>query len=161
MVKFRAAAVAMFIAVAIPSVAFAAASAPVVRNDQGVTVIEQQDNAAPLAHATLVLRAGLNRQTMSQNGLAALTAQTILRTPVDGTPLEDAVAAHGGGVHFEVEPNDVRFAVESTPSQAAGVFDLFRRALAAPAFDPKTVSSARTALQTQIAMNQQVALQVG
>ena len=157
--KFRVALTALLCAFALPSVAFAAA--PAVRNSEGTTIIEQQDPAAPLAHVTFVVRAGLNRQTMSQNGLAALTAETILRTAVDGTPLEDAVAAHGGGVHFEVDPSDVRFAIESTPAQAPAVFDLVRRAFAAPAFDPKTVSSARGALLTQIAMNQQIALQVG
>ncbi len=157
--KSRVAALALICAFALPSVAFAAA--PVVQNSSGATLIEQQDNAAPLVHVTVVVRAGLNRQTMSQNGLAALTAQTVLRTAVDGTPLEDALAAHGGGVHFAVDPGDVRFAVESTPAQAPAVFDLFRRAIAAPAFDAKTVTSARTALQTQIAMNEQVALQVG
>ncbi len=157
--KIRVALTALLCAFALPSVAFAAA--PAVRSSQGTTIIEQQDTAAPLAHVTFVVRAGLNRQTMSQNGLAALTAETILRTPVDGTPLEDAVAAHGGGVHFEVDPADVRFAIESTPTQAPVVFDLVRRAFAQPAFDAKTVSSARGALLTQIAMNQQIALQVG
>jgi len=158
-VKSRAAALALICAFAFPSVALAAA--PAVSNSGGTTVIQQQDNAAPLVHVTFVVRAGLNRQTMAQNGVAALTAQTILRTAIDGVPLEDAVAAHGGGVHFTVDPSDVRFAVESTPAQASTVFDLFRRAVAAPAFDAKTVTSARGALQTQITMNQQIALQVG
>jgi predicted Zn-dependent peptidase len=162
-VKIRVTAIALLCALALlPSVAFAAAAvAPAVRNSQGTTIIEQQDNAAPLVHVTFVVRAGLNRQTMTQNGLAALTAETILRTPVDGTPLEDAIAAHGGGIHIAVDPSDLRFAIESTPTQASAVFDLVRRALAAPAFDPKTVSAARSALLTQIAMNQQIALQVG
>lgn len=157
--NLRVAALALMCAFALPSVAWAAA--PTVRNNGGTTFIEQQDNAAPLAHVTLVVRAGLNRQTMAQNGLAALTAQTILRTPVDGAPLEEAIAAHGGGIHFAVDPGDVRFAIESTPAQAPAVFDLVRRAMATPSFDAKTVTSARSALQTQISMNQQIALQVG
>ncbi len=157
--NLRVAAVALMCAFAIPSVAWAAA--PTVRNSGGTTVIEQQDNAAPLTHVTIVVRAGLDRQTLAENGLAALTAQTILRTPVDGTPLEEAIAAHGGGIHFEIDPTDVRFAIESTPAQAPAVFDLVRRAMTTPSFDPKTVSAARAALQTQIAMNQQIALQVG
>ncbi len=157
--NLRLAALALLCAFALPSVAWAAS--PVVRSSAGTTVIEQQDNASSLTHVTIVVRAGLNRQTMAQNGLSALTAQTILRTPVDATPLEEAIAAHGGGIHFEVDASDVRFAIESTPAQAPAVFDLVRRAMTAPSFDPKTVSAARSALQTQIAMNQQIALQVG
>jgi predicted Zn-dependent peptidase len=159
-VKFSLALVAFAGALAALPLA-ANAAAPSVRTSDGTTIIEQQDGAAPLVHVTYVVRAGLNRQTMAQNGLAALTAQTILRTPVDGTPLEDAIAARGGGVHFYVDPQDVRFAFESTPANAPAVFDLVRRGLASPAFDAKGVASARTALQTQITMNQQVALQVG
>lgn len=165
--KIRAAlALVAFAFAASPAAVLAAAPAastpaPVVRSSQGVTIIEQADPAATLAHVTFVVRAGLNRQTMAQNGLAALTAQTILRTPVDGVPLEDAVAARGGGVKFYMDPQDVRFLVESTPSQAPAVFDAVRKAFAAPTFDAKTVTSARIALQTQIAMNQQIALQVG
>lgn len=139
----------------------ARAAAPVVRAAQGATVIEQQDDASTLVHATFVVRAGLNRQTMTQNGLAALTAQTLLRTPVDGIPLEEALAARGGGVHFYVDPDDIRFLIESTPAQAHAVFNLVQRAFAAPGFDGKTVASARSALLTQIGMTQQVALQVG
>ena len=54
----------------------------------GVTIISQPDAAATLVHASFILRAGLDRQTLTQNGLAALTAQTILRTPVDGKPVQ-------------------------------------------------------------------------
>lgn len=158
--KIRLALAALLCAFAAQTVA-ARAATPVVRTVQGSTVIEQQDAAATLAHVTFVVRAGLNRQTMAQNGLAALTAQTILRTPIDGVPLEDGVAARGGGIHFYVDAQDVRFEIEATPAQAPAVFDLVHRAFTSPAFDAKTVASARGALATQINMNQQVALQVG
>ena len=72
----------------------------------GTTVLQQLDSAASLAGVTLVVRAGLDRQTMKQNGVAALVAETIMKTPV-GTPampLEDAVAARGGSVRFTVDP---------------------------------------------------------
>ena len=102
-----------------------------VKND-GTTTIVQQDNAAPLVHVSVVVRAGLDRQALNQSGLAALTAQTILRTPVDGVALEDAVAAHGGSIHYTVDPTDVRFSIESLPNDATAVVDLARRAFAAP-----------------------------
>lgn len=141
--------------------AAAAVAPPSVTQIAGTTLIAQPDPAATLAHATFVIRAGLNRQTLAQNGLAALTAQTVLRTPVDGVPLEEAVAARGGAIHFYIDPADVRFSIEATPNNGPAVFDLVRRAFAAPAFVPATVTAARAALQTQISMNQRVALRVG
>ncbi len=95
--KFRSLTAAALIAFLALPVATQAA-APVIQRAGGVTIIEQQDPSAPLVHIEFVVRAGLDRQTLQQNGLAALTAQTILRSPVDGTPLEDAIAAHGGSI---------------------------------------------------------------
>jgi predicted Zn-dependent peptidase len=129
----------------------------------GTTVLQQIDAAASLAGITLVVRAGLDRQTMKQNGLAALVAETIVKTPV-GTPpmpLEDAVAARGGSVRFTVDPGDVRFYVEALAADAPAVLELLRAAIAAPDFSPATVRAARAALTQEIAASQQVALQVG
>ncbi|MGA2760477.1 MAG: insulinase family protein [Candidatus Cybelea sp.] len=129
----------------------------------GTTVLQQIDSAAALAGVTLVVHAGLDRQTMKQNGLAALVAETILKTPV-GTPpmpLEEAVAARGGSVRFTVDPGDVRFYVEALAADAPAVLGLLRAALAAPDFSPATVRAARAALTQEIASSQQVALQVG
>ncbi len=152
---------AVVLAAVVGALPLAAVAAPDVTRVGGTTFIEQPDAAATLAHATFVVRAGLDRQTLRQNGLAALTAETVLRTPLGGSPLEDAVSAKGGAIHFSIDPQDVRFAIESTPANASAVFDLVRQAFAAPAFDAKTVTSARAALQQQIAMNQRVALRVG
>ncbi len=137
------------------------AAVPVVARAGDATVIDQQDSSAPLVHIEFIVRAGLDRQTMQQNGLAALTAQTVLRTPVDGVALEDAVAAHGGSIHNGIDAGDVRFAIESLPGDAPAVLSLVQRAFSAPAFDPVTVNSARVALEKKIAANEQQALQVG
>jgi predicted Zn-dependent peptidase len=163
-----AAAVTLFLAIA-PSAGLAAAAVPTPSIDRaGDTIIlRQPDSSAALVGVAFVVRAGLDRQTMKQNGLAALVAQTILRTPValgGGTaaaPLEEAIAARGGSIHFTVDPDDVRFYVESLAGDAPAVLDLFRTAIAAPDFSPATVRSARTALVVQIAANEQQALQVG
>ena len=48
----------------------------------GATIVRQSDSAASLVGVAFVVRAGLDRQTMKQNGLAALVAQMIVRTPV-------------------------------------------------------------------------------
>ncbi len=129
----------------------------------GTTVVRQVDSAASLTGVTLIVRAGLDRQTMKQNGLAALVAATILQTPVGEPPipLEDAIAARGGSIHFTVDPGDVRFYAEALADDAPAVLDLLRAAIAAPKFSPATVRDARAALTRQIAASQQVALQVG
>jgi predicted Zn-dependent peptidase len=140
-----------------------AVSPPSTDTVAGTTVLQQIDAAASLAGITLVVRAGLDRQTMKQNGLAALVAETVVKTPV-GTPpmpLEDAVAARGGSVRFTVDPGDVRFYVEALASDAPAVLELLRAAIAAPDFSPATVRAARAALTQEIAASQQVALQVG
>ncbi len=134
---------------------------PVVTRSDGVTLITQQDAAAPLLHVVYVVRAGLDRQSLAQNGLAALTAETILRTPVNGVPLEEAIAAAGGSISFIVDQSDVRFQIESLPEDANRVLALARTAIAAPAFNPATVTDARKQLMQRIAENQQIALQVG
>ena len=160
--KLRIAALAAFLLIAAaPSLAEAAGAVPVVTRSGGVTLITQQDGAAPLLHVVYVVRAGLDRQSLSQNGLAALTAQTIVGTPVNGVALDDAIAAAGGSISFTVDPNDVRFEIEALPSDADKVLALARTGLSAPTFDAATVSAARGKLISRIAENQQIALQVG
>ena len=139
----------------------AAEPAPTVQRQDGVTYISQPAPASPLVNVTLVVRAGLNRQTLQQNGLAALTAETIMRTPVNGTPLEDAIAATGGSIHFTVDPDDVRFSIEAIPQDATAVLGFAHQALSAPSFTPATVRDARASLVRTINQDQQIALQVG
>ena len=143
---------------ALPARAQEAAS---VSSQGDVTIISQPDSAATLVHVSLIVRAGLDRETLAQNGLAALTAQTILYTPVDGTPLAADVAGHGGSIRVYVDPTDVRFAIEALPQDANTVFALVGRALGAPSFDARAVNAARTEITDTIGQNQQLALQVG
>jgi predicted Zn-dependent peptidase len=159
--------IAAALAICAAPVTARAAAAPVptptLANVGGTTIVQQSDSAATLAGIALVVRAGLDRQTMKQNGLAALVAQTILLTPV-GTPamsLQDAIAARGGSIRFTIDPSDVRFYIESLADDAPAVLDLFRTALAVPDFSPPTIRAARAALVRQIAQSQQQALQVG
>jgi predicted Zn-dependent peptidase len=162
-VKLRLAAAAAFLLLAAaPLISRAAAGpAPVVTRAGGVTTITQLDASAPLLHVVYVVRAGLDREALSQNGLAALTAQTIVNTPVNGVALRDAIAAAGGSISFTVDPGDVRFEIESLPQDADKVLKLASTALSAPNFDPATVKAARDRLITRISENQQIALQVG
>jgi predicted Zn-dependent peptidase len=167
--RLVAAAIATLALAGAPATGIAATSvpSPVAEDIDGSTIVRQTDDHVSLVGVALVVRAGLDRQTIKQNGLAALVAETILRTPVpvgDGhtlLPLDDAVAAAGGTIRFTVDPADVRFYVEALAGDAPAVLDLVRGALAAPDFSPGTVRSARAALVSQIADSEQYALQVG
>jgi len=156
-----------FVLLAPAGVLAASVPAPSVESAGSTTIIRQHDNAAALIGVALVVRAGLDRETLKQNGLAALMAETIVQTPVAAgangmsLPLDEAVAARGGSIRFTVDPTDVRFYVEALAADAGAVLSLFRSALAAPDFSPATIRQARAALVRQIAQNQQVALQVG
>jgi predicted Zn-dependent peptidase len=117
------------------------------------------DQAMPLAGVELFVRAGLDRETTAQNGLAALVAEAVLHTPAGASatgiaaavPLVDAVNDRGGSISYAVGAQSVRFYVEGTPETLAVVAPLAARALAAPSFDAATLASARAALAERIA----------
>lgn len=168
LVRATALALAAVLTASVPVLA-ADPPAPSMENAGGATIVRQPDTRSSLAGVEIVVRAGLDRQTLKQNGIAALVAQTILRTPVTtgaggagpAMPLEEAVAAAGGSIQFAVDPDDVRFYAEALAADAPVVFDLVRRALAAPDFSPATVRDARAALVRDIGTAQQWGLQVG
>ncbi len=121
-------------------------SPPVITHRGPITVVMQPDANAMIAGTSLFVRAGLDRQSFSQNGLAALTAQTILQTPVDGKPLTEAITDAGGSIDETTERADARFYVEGLGSDLPHLLDLFARALHAPDFSAATVARARLAL---------------
>jgi zinc protease len=110
----------------------------------------QSDAGAQLVGIDLVVSAGTVRQTASQNGLAALAAQTLLFTKIDGTRLADRIMAAGGSIDFAVDPGVVRFALEVLPSALPAVSADLARAIAAPDTTAATVNAAREALGTRI-----------
>lgn len=136
---------------------FALSTAPVL----AATVVEQPDAGADLIGTEIVLQAGLDRQTPKQSGLAALVAQSILLTPVNGMPLTDAVNANGGSISYTIEPRDVRFYLEGLDGSYATLLSLLETALNKPDFGAQTVNAARAALAEKIAQNQRSALSVG
>ncbi|MBV8369738.1 MAG: insulinase family protein [Candidatus Eremiobacteraeota bacterium] len=115
------------------------------------------DRGVSLAGVGLLVRAGLDRQTTAQNGLAALVAQAVLQTPVapasgpgPAVALTDAVESAGASVGFAVSTQHVRFYLEGTPPALARAGPLLARAFAAPSFDPATLAAARAALAERI-----------
>ncbi|MGH7737484.1 MAG: M16 family metallopeptidase [Candidatus Tyrphobacter sp.] len=141
--------------------ALARAHVPVASNVSGVATIVQGDPSAALAGVEIAIPAGLDRERLNESGLAALTAATIERTPVDGVPLDEAIEAKGGSVRFAVDPSDVRFYVEALAANANAVVALFARALAAPDFSVVTMDRARRHLVREIAAQQSEPLSVG
>lgn len=118
------------------------------------TLFMQADRTQPLAGVQLFVPAGLSRETNADSGIAALTAECILRTPV-ATPLGrmalgDALAAEGGSITYEVESRYTRFYVEAQGERLPGILAAVGSALAAPDFDQPVLGAARTALDQKI-----------
>ncbi|MGA2393183.1 MAG: insulinase family protein [Candidatus Lustribacter sp.] len=110
----------------------------------------QNDIGAQLVGLELVVGAGTARQTAAQNGLAALTAQTVLFTKIDGTRLVDRIAADGGSIDFTVDPGVVHFSLEVLPSALGPVSADLARVFASPDASADTVAAARDALGARI-----------
>lgn len=128
----------------------------------GLSVVQQADPSADLVGTQIVLQAGLDRQSSQQNGLAALVAQSILETPVEGgKPLETAVAANGGSITYVIDPRNVRFYLEGLTGTYGTLLNLFHAALTKPDFSAKAIDAARSVLQTKIADSQRMPLDVG
>lgn len=140
---------------------------PSVVRDGAVTILEQNDPTSALVGTTFFLQAGRDRQTPSQNGLAALVAEAILSTPVSvgsspALALRDAVNGAGGSIVYTVDGRDVRFYLEGLAgSYADMLLPLFAQALAKPDFSAAVLERARANLVRKIDENQRIALTVG
>lgn len=130
--------------------ALAVASSPHAVDLGSATFYAQSDAGAQLVGLDVVVSAGTARQGATQNGLAALAAQTLLLTKLDGVRLADRVAAAGGSIDFSVDPDVVRFSVEALPAALPAISADFARAIAAPDTSPETVAAARSALSARI-----------
>lgn len=106
----------------------------------------QGDDTSVLAGIQIFVRAGLDRENPAQSGLAALAAETILLTPVDGVPLKDAIATHGGSLATSAGPQYVRFYLQGQPASLGALATLFARALAKPDSTPVALAAARSAI---------------
>jgi zinc protease len=127
----------------------------------GSNAYVRSDPGLALCGISLFVRAGLDRQTSDQNGLAALVAQSILRTPVNAVALTDAVTARGGSLEYSVSPQYVRFYLEAPAGLLPALATLVAGVLSAPSFDPLTLNAARTALATRIAADDRDPRRVG
>lgn len=149
MLRTAATAAAMLVAL---SANAGAAPAQTTMMDLGAAkVYVDTDDTAMLAGLQVFMRAGLDRQTDQQSGLAALAAETVLQSPVDGRSLRDAISARGGSITTIIGPQYTRFYLEAPPASMNVLASLLGRALAAPNPVPATVAAARAAVTARIA----------
>jgi predicted Zn-dependent peptidase len=116
----------------------------------GTSFLTENEEDARLSGVQFFFAAGLDRQTAAQSGIAALTAASLERTPVDGVAVRDAIAARGGALQYTVDARETRFYLEARPDDLPAMIALFSRALAAPPFTPGTLSASRTELDARI-----------
>lgn len=121
----------------------------------------QNDEGAMLAGLQLFVRAGLDRQTPAQNGLAALSAEALLRAPAAGGTVRDAIAARGGSISYSVGPQYVRFYLEAPPEAMSALAPLAARAFTMPDTSNATIAAARAALGAKIAEEERNPVSVG
>ncbi len=127
------------------------------------------DPAASLTGVEFFIPAGRDRQRLREDGLAALTAAALVRTPVTVTvagetqrlPLDEAIAAHGGSLEETVEGERVRLYVETLPRAMPQALDLLHDALANPDFSPAAIARARAVLERRFERDQSDALRIG
>jgi len=121
----------------------------------------QYDDAVSVAGVQFFVPAGLERQTTAQNGIAALTAQSVLQLPVDGVALRDAIAARGGSLSYAIGMQYTRFYVEASAEVLPEVLALLGRALATPTFTNAVVAPAKTELLDRITADERNPVSVG
>jgi predicted Zn-dependent peptidase len=130
--------------------------------DLGVTkVLSENDAGAAVSGLQIFVAAGLDRETPSTGGISALVAESILRTPIDGVPLRDAIAASGGSLSYTVDGRSVHYYLEGRTEHLGALVSLFARAFSAPDFSVATIGAARAALATRQKEFEKNALSVG
>jgi len=152
---------------AAPAPGFSAHYPKAAATDLGVTQLTQEIDAdAALGGVQVFVSAGLDREAVNANGIAALVAESLVHTPVavpNGAtvPVRDAIAAQGGNLTFTVDGRSVHFYIETRAERLSVAVALFAKALAAPDFSPATLAAARASLSARIAETEGSALSVG
>jgi len=124
-------------------------------------IFAESDAGAQLAGLQIFVGGGLGRQTPSVGGVAALTAECLLRTPVNGVQLRDAIAAGGGSLQYTVDVRSTHFYLEGLAERVPALAALVAQALAAPDFSPGSVAAARALLLARGEDTQSNALATG
>jgi len=135
--------------------------------DLGTTkLIGESDADAPVSGVQIFVAAGLDREAPNKNGVAALVAECILRTPVGDAgatplPLRDAVVASGGSITYTIDGRSAHYYVEGRAEDMGRLLGLMGKALAAPDFSAPTLAAARASLTGRVNELENSALLVG
>ncbi|MGC8484947.1 MAG: M16 family metallopeptidase [Candidatus Baltobacteraceae bacterium] len=113
----------------------------------------------PVTFVQIDLRAGLDRQRESENGIAALDAHLLSRTSVEvggvALPLQDAIRSEGGDLSIHVHDDRVAIELAGLPEAMPTLVDVLATAMNAPDFSLPALTAARKALLDRIAERQQ------
>ncbi len=136
--------------------------------DLGTTqLIAESDGDAALGGVQIFVAAGLDREPAGANGISALVAESILRTPVTlskstvAQPLKDAIAAKGGSLTYTVDGRTVHYYLEGRAQNMAALVTLLGKALAMPDFSTASLAAGRASLSNRIDDLESNALSVG
>jgi predicted Zn-dependent peptidase len=164
---FSSAAIGCALALLATTVA-APASAPMQRYPQASSssfgstrLLIEQDADATVAGVQIFVAAGLDRENPRESGVAALTAECIMRTTVGGFPLRTAIEAEGGSLTYTVDGRSVHYYIEARSENLVDLVALFGSALDAPDFSPANIATSRSALVARIASVENDAVLVG
>jgi predicted Zn-dependent peptidase len=115
--------------------------------DLGATrLVIENDADSAVSGLQVFVAAGLDRESAANDGVAALVAECVVRTPVNGVPLRDAIAAAGGSLSYTVDGRSVHYYLEARSEHLAALVPLFGAALAAPDFSSPTIAASRASL---------------
>lgn len=132
----------------------------------GLRLTSEHDAGSALAGVQIFVSGGLARQTRMTNGVAALVAECVIRTPVNvpGTgslALDDAVSRQGGSLTYSIDESTLHYYLESQPQRMPGLLELLGKALSAPDFSSATLASARRTLLARIDDSEKNPFRVG
>ena len=133
----------------------------------GAALLTQSDPTTELIGTELFIPAGLDAQSPSQNGLAALVAECILQTPVaarsgERLPLVSTVNSEGGSLSYGVDGQIVRFYLEGLSSEySGGLLPALRAAVSNPDFSDATLRAARGKVRERLELSGANPLAVG
>ena len=119
------------------------------RLPNGLTVIHVAQRSVPLVSATLVLRAGQDRDSPARAGVASFTADMLERGTRNRSAqqLADSVADLGASLSTEFAREDLRLRISSLSSRLPAALDLLADIALNPAFAEDEVARQKQAAQ--------------
>ena len=128
----------------------------VVTLSNGMRLLARQNDASEIVAITCLVRAGLPDESEEQAGLAALTAEALLRgtTTRPGRRLGEAVLQAGGNLTVTPGFDFTEISVVTTREQFEAALRLMGEVIAHPALTPDGVAEARKVLLQRVLMRQ-------